>query len=263
MRSISLTRSLITQITPNTEAFWFVEDCAAVIPESFIQNRGKYMALIYIIEDDQSIREIELIALKNSNYNVAAFDRADTFFRSMEELLPDLVLLDIMLPDQDGYEIIRKLRKNPLTAKIPVIMVTARTTEFDLVRGLDSGADDYIRKPFSIMELLSRVRALLRRTTENTNLICVGDIRMDQERHTVYAGENQIDLTFKEFELLRFLMINSKVVLSREAIMRAVWETDYAGETRTVDMHIKTLRRKLGVYGSQIGTVRNVGYLIS
>ena len=203
------------------------------------------MALIYIIEDDQSIREIELIALKNSNYNVAAFDRADTFFQSMEELLPDLVLLDIMLPDQDGYEIIRKLRKNPLTAKIPVIMVTARTTEFDLVRGLDSGADDYIRKPFSIMELLSRVRALLRRTTENTNLICVGDIRMDQERHTVYAGENQIDLTFKEF------------------IMRAVWETDYAGETRTVDMHIKTLRRKLGVYGSQIGTVRNVGYLIS
>ena len=221
------------------------------------------MALIYIIEDDQSIREIELIALKNSNYNVAAFDRADTFFQSMEELLPDLVLLDIMLPDQDGYEIIRKLRKNPLTAKIPVIMVTARTTEFDLVRGLDSGADDYIRKPFSIMELLSRVRSLLRRTTENTNLICVGDIRMDQERHTVYAGENQIDLTFKEFELLRFLMINSKVVLSREAIMRAVWETDYAGETRTVDMHIKTLRRKLGVYGSRIGTVRNVGYLIS
>jgi two-component system alkaline phosphatase synthesis response regulator PhoP len=171
-----------------------VEDCAAVIPESFIQNRGKYMALIYIIEDDQSIREIELIALKNSNYNVAAFDRADTFFQSMEELLPDLVLLDIMLPDQDGYEIIRKLRKNPLTAKIPVIMVTARTTEFDLVRGLDSGADDYIRKPFSIMELLSRVRALLRRTTENTNLICVGDIRMDQERHTVYAGEAGLQL---------------------------------------------------------------------
>ena len=113
------------------------------------------------------------------------------------------------------------------------------------------------------MELLSRVRALLRRTTENTSLICVGDIRLDQERHTVYAGEKQIDLTFKEFELLRFLMINSKVVLSREAIMRAVWETDYAGESRTVDMHIKTLRRKLGACGSQIGTVRNVGYLIS
>jgi two-component system alkaline phosphatase synthesis response regulator PhoP len=181
----------------------------------------------------------------------------------MEELLPDLVLLDIMLPDQDGYEIIRKLRKNPLTSKIPVIMVTARTTEIDLIRGLDSGADDYIRKPFSIMELLSRVRALLRRTTENTRLICVGDIRLDQERHTVHAGETQVDLTFKEFELLRFLMINSKVVLSRETIMQAVWESTYSGETRTVDMHIKSLRRKLGACGNQIGTVRNVGYVIS
>jgi two-component system alkaline phosphatase synthesis response regulator PhoP len=207
-------------------------------------RKGKYMALIYIIEDDQSIREIESIALK-------------------KELLPDLVLLDIMLPDQDGYEIIRKLRKNPLTSKIPVIMVTARTTEIDLIRGLDSGADDYIRKPFSIMELLSRVRALLRRTTENTRLICVGDIRLDQERHTVHAGETQVDLTFKEFELLRFLMINSKVVLSRETIMQAVWESTYSGETRTVDMHIKSLRRKLGACGSQIGTVRNVGYVIS
>ena len=221
------------------------------------------MALIYIIEDDQSIREIETIALKNSNYNVVAFERADNFFRSLEEVIPDLVLLDIMLPDQDGYEIIRTLRSNPSTAKIPVIMVTARTTEIDLVKGLDSGADDYIRKPFSLMELLSRVRALLRRTTENTNLICVGDIRLDQNRHTVYAGEKQIDLTFKEFELLRFLMTNSKVVLSREAIMQAVWDTNYAGETRTVDMHIKSLRRKLGACGSQIGTVRNVGYVIS
>lgn len=221
------------------------------------------MALIYIIEDDQSIREIETIALKNSNYNVVAFERADNFFRSLEEVIPDLVLLDIMLPDQDGYEIIRTLRSNPSTAKIPVIMVTARTTEIDLVKGLDSGADDYIRKPFSLMELLSRVRALLRRTTENTNLICVGDIRLDQDRHTVYAGEKQIDLTFKEFELLRFLMTNSKVVLSREAIMQAVWDTNYAGETRTVDMHIKSLRRKLGACGSQIGTVRNVGYVIS
>lgn len=221
------------------------------------------MALIYIIEDDQSIREIETIALKNSNYNVVAFDRADNFFHSLEEVIPDLVLLDIMLPDRDGYEIIRTLRSNPSTAKIPVIMVTARTTEIDLVKGLDSGADDYIRKPFSLMELLSRVRALLRRTTENTNLICVGDIRLDQDRHTVYAGEKQIDLTFKEFELLRFLMTNSKVVLSREAIMQAVWDTNYAGETRTVDMHIKSLRRKLGACGSQIGTVRNVGYVIS
>ena len=222
------------------------------------------MALIYIVEDDLNIREIESIALKNSNYTVAAFDSAQAFFRQMEEILPDLVILDIMLPDQDGYEIIRKLRKNPLTAKIPVIIVTARTTEMDLVKSLDSGADDYIRKPFSIMELLSRVRALLRRAAGSApRILSVGEIRLDQERYLVYAGEKQVELTFKEFELLRFLMINPKVVLSREAIMQAVWETDYEGETRTVDMHIKTLRQKLGPCGRQIGTVRNVGYVIS
>ena len=222
------------------------------------------MALIYIVEDDLNIREIESIALKNSNYTVSAFDCAEAFFGQMAELLPDLVILDIMLPDQDGYEIMRKMRKNPLTAKIPVIIVTARTTEMDLVKSLDSGADDYIRKPFSIMELLSRVRALLRRTTESApKVLTVGEIRLDQERYLVYAGETQVELTFKEFELLRFLMINPKVVLSREAIMQAVWDTDYEGETRTVDMHIKTLRQKLGSCGKQIGTVRNVGYVIS
>ena len=222
------------------------------------------MALIYIVEDDLNIREIESIALKNSNYTVSAFDCAEAFFGQMAELLPDLVILDIMLPDQDGYEIMRKMRKNPLTAKIPIIIVTAKTTEMDLVKSLDSGADDYIRKPFSIMELLSRVRALLRRTAESTpKVLTVGEIRLDQERYLVYAGETQVELTFKEFELLRFLMINPKVVLSREAIMQAVWDTDYEGETRTVDMHIKTLRQKLGSCGKQIGTVRNVGYVIS
>lgn len=222
------------------------------------------MALIYIVEDDPSIREIETIALKNSNYTVAAFDRASSFFQGMENILPDLVLLDIMLPDQNGYEIIRRLRKAPSTAKIPVIMVTAKTTEMDLVKGLDSGADDYIKKPFSIMELLSRVRALLRRTAEEgPKLLSVGGIRMDLERHTVYAGDAPVELTFKEFELLRYLMTNSEVVLSREAIMQEVWGTEYEGETRTVDMHIKTLRQKLGSFGNQIGTVRNVGYVIT
>ncbi len=222
------------------------------------------MALIYIVEDDPSIREIETIALKNSNYTVAAFDRASSFFQGMENILPDLVLLDIMLPDQNGYEIIRRLRKAPNTAKIPVIMVTAKTTEMDLVKGLDSGADDYIKKPFSIMELLSRVRALLRRTAEGgPKLLTVGGIRMDLERHTVYAGDVPVELTYKEFELLRYLMTNSEVVLSREAIMQEVWGTEYEGETRTVDMHIKTLRQKLGSFGNQIGTVRNVGYVIT
>lgn len=222
------------------------------------------MALIYIVEDDPGIREIETIALKNSNYVVEAFDCAALFFRRTEELLPDLVVLDIMLPDDSGYDIVRKLRSTPSTEKIPVIMVTAKTSELDLVRSLDGGADDFIRKPFSLMELLSRVRALLRRTAENdTKPLILGSILLDPERHTVTASGQSVELTFKEFELLRYMMINSGVVLSRDTIMSAVWETDYEGESRTVDAHIKTLRQKLGSAGSLIRTVRNVGYVIS
>ncbi len=222
------------------------------------------MALIYIVEDDPGIREIETIALKNSNYVVEAFDCAALFFRRTEELLPDLVVLDIMLPDESGYDIVRKLRSTPSTEKIPVIMVTAKTSELDLVRSLDGGADDFIRKPFSLMELLSRVRALLRRTAENdTKPLILGSILLDPERHTVTASGQSVELTFKEFELLRYMMINSGVVLSRDTIMSAVWETDYEGESRTVDAHIKTLRQKLGSAGSLIRTVRNVGYVIS
>lgn len=222
------------------------------------------MALIYVVEDDASIREIEVIALKNSNHLVREFDRASAFYAGMEEILPDLVLLDIMLPDENGYEIVRKLRKNHKTSRIPVIMVTAKTSEIDMVKGLDDGADDYIRKPFSLMELLSRVRALLRRTQEEApKLLAVGEIMMDHERHQVKVAEKAVELTYKEYELLRYLMINENVVLSRESIMRFVWGADYEGETRTVDMHIKTLRQKLGKGGNLIGTVRNVGYVLS
>lgn len=221
------------------------------------------MALIYIVEDDASIREIESIALKNSNHMVQSFDRASTFYEKMEDFLPDLILLDIMLPDEDGYQIIRKLRKDPRTEKIPVIMITAKTTEIDMVKGLDGGADDYIRKPFSVMELLSRVRALLRRTTEaNKGELVVGNILLNHERHVVTADNKNTELTLKEYELLRYLMINRDVVLSREAIMRVVWGTDFEGESRTVDMHIKTLRQKLGDCGRQIRTIRGVGYTI-
>ena len=221
------------------------------------------MALIYIVEDDASIREVEAMALKNSNYVVQAFDRAACFYEKMEEIIPDLVLLDIMLPDEDGYKIIRKLRSNPRTRRLPVIMITAKTTEMDMVKGLDDGADDYIRKPFSVMELLSRIRALLRRSKEGEpEQFCVGRIMLDHERHTVIADEKKITLTLKEYELLRYLMRNEGIVLSRESIMRQVWGTDFEGETRTVDMHIKTLRQKLGSCGSQIHTVRGVGYSI-
>ena len=221
------------------------------------------MALIYIVEDDASIREIETIALKNSNYMVQAFERASVFYEKMEELLPDLILLDIMLPDEDGYRIVRRLRSNPKTRHIPVMMITAKTTEMDMVKGLDDGADDYIRKPFSVMELLSRVRALLRRIQEKEpEQLLVGKILLDNERHTVMAGERSVELTLKEDELLRYLMRNEDIVLSRESIMLSVWGVDFEGESRTVDMHIKTLRQKLGEQGKQIRTVRGVGYAI-
>ena len=221
------------------------------------------MTLIYVVEDDPGIQEIETIALRNSNYTVHAFDRAQTFFAEIDSILPDLVLLDIMLPDLDGYAILRRLRADPRTKRIPVIMVTAKTSEIDMVKGLDDGADDYIRKPFSIMELLSRVRALLRRTQDAPKQLTSGGILMDHERHTVTADGTPVALTFKEYELLRCLMTNPEVVLTRESIMSSVWGTDYEGESRTVDMHIKTLRQKLGACGSQIRTVRNVGYVLS
>lgn len=221
------------------------------------------MALIYIVEDDKNIREIEAIALKNSNYLVKSFARASEFYRAMDDILPDLVLLDVMLPDESGYEIVKRLRSQSQTRRLPVIMVTAKTSEMDMVKGLDDGADDYIKKPFSVMELLSRVKALLRRSTEEGNAqMRVGAIQLDNNRRTVLSGGKTVELTYKEYELLRYFMINAGMVLSREAVMRQVWGTEFEGETRTVDMHVKTLRQKLGAAGGQIGTVRNVGYVL-
>ena len=221
------------------------------------------MALIYVVEDDDNIREIETIALKNSNYLVKAFARATDFYRALNDILPDLVLLDVMLPDENGCDIVRRLRSQSATKRLPVIMVTAKTSEMDMVKGLDDGADDYIKKPFSVLELLSRVKALLRRSTEETTQqLRVGDIQLDNARRIVLAQGKSVELTYKEYELLRYLMINAEMVLSRESIMRFVWGTDFEGETRTVDMHIKTLRQKLGPCGRQIGTVRNVGYVL-
>lgn len=221
------------------------------------------MALIYIVEDDESIREIETIALKNSNYIVSAFENAKEFYKKLDELVPDLILLDVMLPDESGYDIVRKLRKRPATQDIPIIMVTAKTTEMDMIKGFDGGADDYIKKPFSIMELITRVKALLRRTAkEEPKLLKLDDLVIDHERHVVTVNNEPVDLTYKEYELLRLLMGSQGIVMTREVIMRRVWDTDFEGETRTVDMHIKTLRHKLGDYGSRIKTVRNVGYVI-
>lgn len=181
------------------------------------------MALIYIVEDDESIREIETIALKNSNYIVSAFENAKEFYKKLDELVPDLILLDVMLPDESGYDIVRKLRKRPATQDIPIIMVTAKTTEMDMIKGLDGGADDYIKKPFSIMELITRVKALLRRTAkEEPKLLKLDDLVIDHERHVVTVNNEPVDLTYKEYELLRLLMGSQGIVMTREVIMRSV-----------------------------------------
>ena len=220
------------------------------------------MALIYIGEDDQNIREIASFALKNSGYQIQDFSNAKDFHRAVKEKRPDLALLDIMLPDEDGMEILQKLRKNPETKRLPIIMVTAKSTELDRVKGLDNGADDYIVKPFGVMELISRVKALLRRSMgeEQEKILKVDEILLDDERHLVFAGDKQCDLTYKEYELLRLLMQNRGIVLSRDVIMDRIWDMNCDVESRTLDVHLKTLRAKLGDSAHHIKTIRNVGY---
>lgn len=221
------------------------------------------MALIYIVEDDDSIREIEEFALINAGHKVCGFSCARDFWAKMQEVIPDLCLVDIMLPDENGNEITKKLRKNPDTKKLPVILVTAKTAEIDLVKGIEDGADDYIKKPFSVMELISRVKAMLRRTqAEAIKELKLDELVVNNEKHEVSVEGKVIELTFKEYELLSTFIINKGIVLSRGTIMDQVWGTDYEGESRTIDMHIKTLRQKLGKYGLRIKTIRNVGYVM-
>ena len=223
------------------------------------------MALIYIVEDDENILEIEEIALRNANYQVSGFSSARDMYEKLSKIKPDLFLLDIMLPDEDGNQILRNLRKNPETARIPAIMVTAKSSEIDLIKAFDEGSDDYIKKPFSIMELTSRVKAVLRCTNKNEDehiVINYKDLNLNDEKRKVSISGENIDLTYKEYELLRYLLVNKGIVLSREKIMDYVWGTDFMGESRTLDMHIKTLRKKLGEYGDIIRTIRNVGYIV-
>lgn len=221
------------------------------------------MALIYILEDDRNIREIEEIALKNAGYEAVSFETAAEFGKRLKERMPDLLLLDLMLPDADGLRLVTQLRQNVMTRSLPVIMVTAKTTEIDKVRGLDSGADDYLTKPFSVMELISRVKALLRRSMKGLKerVITIGEVSLDVERRKVTIAGERCELTYKEYELLKLLMNNAGIVTPREEILSKVWETDFEGESRTIDMHIKTLRQKLGSSANRIKTVRNVGYL--
>ena len=218
--------------------------------------------MIYIVEDDRNIQEIELFALKNSGYQAVGFETAKDFYKALDSRLPELVLLDIMLPDEDGMSILKRLRSRPDTQRVPVILVTAKTTELDKVKGLDGGADDYIAKPFGVMEMIARVKALLRRSggTQDSLLTC-GDVTLDKEKRMVYVDGEPVELTYKEFELLRLLMKNHGIVISRDVIMERVWDSSFEGESRTIDVHVRTLRQKLGESGALIKTIRNVGYM--
>ena len=220
------------------------------------------MSLIYILEDHKNIQEIESYAIKGNGYDVRAFDDAEAFDKGMQEMKPDLLLLDIMLPGEDGLSVLKRLRSNHDTKELPVILVTAKDSEIDTVRGLDLGADDYITKPFGVMELVSRIKAIMRRIkpTKDDMVLNYKNIYLDQDRRICLVDEESVELTFKEYELLRLFLSNLGIVLTREMIMETVWGTDFTGESRTVDMHIKTLRKKLKEAGSLIITVRNVGY---
>ena len=218
--------------------------------------------MIYIVEDDRNIQEIELFALKNSGYQAVGFETAKEFYKALAEKLPELILLDIMLPDEDGLSILKRLRTRADTQKIPVILVTAKSTEIDKVKGLDGGADDYIAKPFGVMEMIARVKALLRRSggAEESLMTC-GNVTLDSEKRMVYVNGKPVELTYKEFELLKLLMKNHGIVISRDVIMERVWDSSFEGESRTIDVHVRTLRQKLGDGGALIKTIRNVGYM--
>lgn len=220
--------------------------------------------MIYILEDDVNIREMESYALSSAGYEVTGFENGAAFMQACAKTVPELVILDVMLPDEDGLSILRRMRADAQLQDVPVMMVTARSTELDRVKGLDGGADDYLVKPFGVMEFLSRVKALLRRVrrvpAQAEETLCCACVEMNIARRIVRVEGKDVTLTFKEFELLRCLMSNLSHVLSRETLMDKVWGFDYEGESRTVDMHVKTLRQKLGEAGAMIKTVRNVGY---
>ncbi len=222
------------------------------------------MPTIYCVEDDENIRELIVYALKNSNFDAVGFENAEEFYLALNKYVPDLVLLDIMLPGEDGLSILKKLKSRSATEYIPVMMITAKTSEYDKVIGLDMGADDYITKPFGVMELISRVKALLRRVNRNkpTGIISLNNITLDYDKRLVTVDDSPIQLTYKEFELLYYLLKNQNIVLSRDNILNEIWGFDFEGETRTVDVHIGALRQKLGKSGQLIQTIRNVGYKI-
>lgn len=219
--------------------------------------------LVYIVEDDESIRELESYALINSDFEVRGFECSKPLFEALQSQIPAIIILDIMLPEDNGFKILTKIRSTPAYSRIPVIMVTAKAGEIDAVKGLDMGADDYITKPFGVMELISRVKAVLRRVQPSPiGFIEYKEISIDESRHIVFAGKSQIELTYKEYEILKLLIINKNIVLTRDKLMENIWGYDFEQGNRTVDVHIQSLRKKLGDAGDYIKTIRNVGYKI-
>ena len=218
--------------------------------------------MIYLLEDDDSIRDLVMYTLGSQGLEARGFGRPSLFWEAMGETLPSLVLLDIMLPEEDGVSILKKLRASANTARLPIIMLTAKGTEYDKVLGLDAGADDYVAKPFGMMELLSRIRALLRRTEATDGVYRCGILAVDPGRHTVTVNGGDVALTQKEFEVLCLLLKNRGQVLSRERLIEDVWGYAFTGESRTVDVHVRTLRQKLGEAGAYVETVRGYGYKI-
>ncbi|MGE5493717.1 MAG: response regulator transcription factor [Burkholderiales bacterium] len=218
--------------------------------------------MIYYVEDDTNIRDLVVYTLNQSGFKAQGFENAEEFYAACEKQRPDMVLLDIMLPGDDGLSILKSLKQDRKTAGTPVIMITAKSTEYDKVIGLDSGADDYISKPFGMMELVARVRALQRRTAANNspNILTSGELAIDRAKHIVTVAGKRIELTLKEFELLYLLMENKGKAFTREHLLEVIWDYSYDGGTRTVDVHIQTLRQKLGRCGDMIETVRGVGY---
>ena len=217
-----------------------------------------------IIEDDKNIRELVLYALRSSGYDFAGYESGAEFFEGLaQNAPPNLILLDIMLPGEDGIALLKRIRSTSNISATPVIMLTAKGEELDKVRALDLGADDYVTKPFGVMELLSRISAVLRRSpVAEPEKLCAGEIELYPQKREVFVQNEKVTLTYKEFELLHYLILNRGLVMSREKLMDAVWGYDYEGESRTVDMHVKTLRQKLGEQGTRIKTIRNVGYKI-
>lgn len=218
--------------------------------------------MIFCVEDDEGIRNMVMYTLEASGFEVQGFENGKTFFSALLMNRPDLILLDIMLPDMDGISILKRLKKDKATKDIPVIMATAKGTEYDKVIGLELGADDYLAKPFGMMEMVSRVKAVLRRTQPESDqkVLEVGGLVLDLNGHIVKVDGQRVQLTLKEYELLRLFMENIGRAFTREQLLLKIWESDYFGETRTVDVHIGTLRTKLGEYGKMIRTVRGVGY---